>query len=613
MSSDEYEQAEINFFLLLTLFTAADDSPLLYASVKFIHNKFKTIIPIKDIEGFNELTWPEHEKDFEIGKIYTCRYSDAKNPNKDKFGIQIGFFTSNPKDSSRGTFKSLDLSVIERYKNEVEGSSKNESKKRADAKMTKGSKKAKKKATVKNKNGTQVKNKQQCKSDQLDLIDRSRLLMQTNNLKFGCEDSTKQISPSVDGVTNSSENKQSSTLEMSSSETSSNSIKNERRKKSIVSVSSKYNEATRPPEKVQPKKFKNSPKKTSSNSIMHNSRDVTKSGKADTEKQSDGPVPVTTMKMTSDTTFDFHEEDNSSHHSSISSTPTKLPSSTLEDKQIPHSVHSSKLKTLLETIRRLENQNQELQRDNDNLMKAVKEGKELYEKAQEKLSSYATFNKCLKNFVKKMGNDNNCKMGGTDIDDDYCEENDEKPIMNASKSRKRAADVDSGCSLRSSSSGLQDDSKKPKKSMNDKIAYEIDDIKTPFREKFVDPSTGKKMIYLRHGYTLELDTWKNICNKKTESLFCKRLLHEFYDYNELRRMCVKQQQKHILTTPNGVNPKIEIPLKFVDMTKKCLEYYILSRLPEGTKVSTDSMLKDINRATHYFSEELNVLKRKKTE
>lgn len=69
-----------------------DDGPLKFASVKFIHNKQVDTIPIGDIDEFDELTWPDHEHEFEKNKIYTCTYQPKGSQVTEKFGIQISHF-----------------------------------------------------------------------------------------------------------------------------------------------------------------------------------------------------------------------------------------------------------------------------------------------------------------------------------------------------------------------------------------------------------------------------------------------------------------------------------------------------------------------------------------
>uniref|UniRef100_A0ABD2WD11 Uncharacterized protein n=1 Tax=Trichogramma kaykai TaxID=54128 RepID=A0ABD2WD11_9HYME len=132
--------------------------------------------------------------------------------------------------------------------------------------------------------------------------------------------------------------------------------------------------------------------------------------------------------------------------------------------------------------------------------------------------------------------------------------------------------------------------------MDPNIVYLEDEVSNnPFLWRYSDPSTTKLMIYLRHGYSLERESWNSILNSKTESLFCKKLLRHFFDDQELRQM--------------GVNRGREIPDEFVDMTKKCLEYFNLIHLPPGTTISTAAMMQKIKKVRHFFCEIIHFLNR----
>lgn len=58
------------------------------------------------------------------------------------------------------------------------------------------------------------------------------------------------------------------------------------------------------------------------------------------------------------------------------------------------------------------------------------------------------------------------------------------------------------------------------------------------------------MIYFRHGYALEVNIWRELLREShLQSIFCKKLLHKFYN------------------SADDINRRTEISAKFLDMTK----------------------------------------------
>ncbi|KAL7290561.1 hypothetical protein TKK_0015328 [Trichogramma kaykai] len=119
-----------------------------------------------------------------------------------------------------------------------------------------------------------------------------------------------------------------------------------------------------------------------------------------------------------------------------------------------------------------------------------------------------------------------------------------------------------------------------------------DDSLKSFLQKFVDPQTEKKMIYFRHGYALEVNIWRELLlGSHKQSIFCKKLLHKFYNSSQLRRMCINPP------APDDINRRTVIPVKFLDMT--C--HYVLN----DPETSIRRMVETLHISYHFIQRVLS--------
>ncbi|KAL7290559.1 hypothetical protein TKK_0015326 [Trichogramma kaykai] len=636
-----------------------DDGPLKFASVKFIHSKEVDTIPIEDIDEFDELSWPDHEQEFDKTKIYTCTYQPKGSQVKQKFGIQISHFkcAKHIEGESRGKFSKLDRSTIDEYTLKCTNPSAKPSTKPSAKPLKKSSVKPSKKSSTKSDNSKKrpseenmkeyrrkkkhetIEKNQQVKADQLVIIQRKNNLLNTNNLKLGRKNPLPGSGSNEGNISNSSKKR------LSKSTTRSpiiNSTNVDNRSCKNINVTEKYKGNCISTALQNRGDFDDIETISHHSSIVASpseQSDVPESTKnLNNNKMDNTPTNSTPKKAknSAESTEKMKETSNHSPDKYSSTTPTEDTPKNKKSARTSETVKENllekfsssriliqsplsrttidQLEPLISRNHVLQSENEELRKANENLMKAVNEGKVLYQKALEKINSYMTLYRSMKDFVKMMSNDDSSDMRIAKFSENCFEEKEqESSISDTSKYNrcyKRRADRDSGIS--DSQSSGRNKPKKAKKTMSAKLHYLPDiDSDKPFRHKFVDEISGEKMIYLRHGYSLDLSTWTELLSdSKTKSIFCKGIFRHFYKDKAALRICIKQSKNSALMTPNGEHEREIIPEKFVDMTKKCLEYYVLDRLEKGDEISTEKMVSFLKNVTHYFSEEISAVKKK---
>uniref|UniRef100_A0ABD2WGN7 Uncharacterized protein n=1 Tax=Trichogramma kaykai TaxID=54128 RepID=A0ABD2WGN7_9HYME len=257
----------------------------------------------------------------------------------------------------------------------------------------------------------------------------------------------------------------------------------------------------------------------------------------------------------------------------------------------------------------LKESNDALIKENEKLLKMIENTKSLYEKSQAKVRSYAVLNEKMKSLVVEFQGDSPEDIGSSV---DGVKEQQSIVVTPRMNVRKRHAvdpfnydenSRDSG--MASNSSERSNPTKKPKKALNKNIHY-LPDVTTKraFREKFEDPETREKMIYIRHGYSMTEEKWKEITNISDESKMCKRLFEHFYDKDyAMKRVCIKQIPNKPIMTPSGTTQKEELPKTFLDMIKKALEYKITLNLAHP--LSLNELVKRLNNVGYYLTSALD--------